>query len=51
MWQAEEGCAHAALAAGDDDVARNTLAVEAAAFGHEELETIAAGDEAIAAEE
>jgi hypothetical protein len=50
MEAACRGCSHAALAAGDDDVARDTLAVEAAAFGHEKLETIAACDQAVAEE-
>ena len=38
---------HAAVAAGDDDIARHTFAVKAATFGKKQLYTIATGDETI----
>lgn len=39
---------HAAVAAGDDDITRHAVAVEAAALRHKQLETVEAGDETVA---
>ena len=38
---------HAAVAAGDDDIARHAVAVQAAAVGHEQLHAFPAGDETV----